>query len=203
MKTDVITVSGQGARIGDALNQVDKLAVYKELPPKSALHLRLLAEEMMGMVRAMTGQAESRFWIENQGDVYELHLKAETSVDPQMKDRLLSASTSGKNEAKPSFMERIRGFFIAGAEGEAYLSAPLLLPEMFAGSSTPSLDWEWSLSRYQDALSARAENNAAAAKEAWDELEKSVVAHVADDVKVAIRGRSVEMTVFKRLAQGE
>ena len=39
----------------------------------------------------------------------------------------------------------------------------------------------------------------AAAKEAWDELEKSVVAKVADDVKVAIRGRTVEMTIVKKL----
>ena len=39
----------------------------------------------------------------------------------------------------------------------------------------------------------------AAAKEAWDELEKSVVAKVADDVNVAIRGRTVEMTIVKKL----
>ena len=39
-----------------------------------------------------------------------------------------------------------------------------------------------------------------AARQAWDELEKSVVAHVADDVKVSIRGSVVEMTIFKKFA---
>ena len=38
------------------------------------------------------------------------------------------------------------------------------------------------------------------AAEAWDELEKSVVAHVADDVKVSIHGRTVEMVIIKALA---
>ena len=37
------------------------------------------------------------------------------------------------------------------------------------------------------------------AREMWDELEKSVVTHVADDVKVAIRGRTVEMAIYKKL----
>ena len=41
--------------------------------------------------------------------------------------------------------------------------------------------------------------NARNAQQDWDELEKSVVAHVADDVKVSIRGRSVEMTIIKKM----
>ena len=38
------------------------------------------------------------------------------------------------------------------------------------------------------------------AQEDWDELEKSVVARVADDVKVSIEGRTVEMTILKDMA---
>ena len=37
------------------------------------------------------------------------------------------------------------------------------------------------------------------AKDAWDELEKSVVGHIADDVKVFISGRTVEMTIIKKM----
>ena len=36
-------------------------------------------------------------------------------------------------------------------------------------------------------------------KEAWDELEKSVVGHLADNVKVSILGRTVEMVIMKKL----
>ena len=37
------------------------------------------------------------------------------------------------------------------------------------------------------------------AEEAWDELEKSVIAHVADEVKISIRGYDVEMIVYKKI----
>jgi hypothetical protein len=37
------------------------------------------------------------------------------------------------------------------------------------------------------------------AKEAYDELEKSVVTHVADEIKVSISGRDVEMVIYKKM----
>ena len=77
---------------------------------------------------------------------------------------------------------------------------PLLLPEMFESPTTATLDWEWSMMQYEDALNARLARDDEGAREAWDELEKSVVAKVADDVKVAIRGRTVELTILKKMA---
>ena len=202
MKTDVIVVSSQGSQMAAALDQADKVAAYKGLSKKNALHLRLLTEEMMGMMRSITGNTEGKFWIEDKLGAFELHLKVNANVSANMQKELLAASTSGKNEAKRGLMDRIRGFFYAGADAAVYgITSPLMLPEMFEGSSTPTLDWEWSMSMYQEALSHRINNNEVSAKEAWDELEKSVVAHVADDVKVAIQGKTVEMTIIKRMAE--
>ena len=53
--------------------------------------------------------------------------------------------------------------------------------------------------RYESELSDRVQKNDAAAQEAWDELEKSVVSHVADDVKVYIRSGIVELVIVKKL----
>ncbi|MBR3019211.1 MAG: hypothetical protein IKH57_19385 [Clostridia bacterium] len=201
MKTDVIMVSSRNSEMEAALNQAEKVAAYKGLSTKNALHLRLLTEEMMGMMRSIIGDAEGKFWIEDNQDVFELHLKVATRTNADMQKELLAASTSGKNEAKRGLMDRIRGFFYAGADAAVYgLTSPLMLPEIYEGSSTPTLDWEWSMSRYQEALSYRVEQDEAGAKDAWDELEKSVVAHVADDVKVAIKEKEVEMTIVKRMA---
>ena len=52
--------------------------------------------------------------------------------------------------------------------------------------------------RYENALATRIGKDDAA-REAWDELEKSVVKNVADDVRVSICGGSVEMTILKKL----
>ena len=201
MKTDVIVVSSKGSQMELALNQVDKVAAYKELAQKDALHLRLLAEEMMAMMRSITGEAQGKFWIEDQDGVYELHLLAATRMTSTKREQLLSAATSGKNESARGLMGKLRDFFERGADEDiAAHTSPLLMPGMYEHSSTPTLDWEWSMNRYEDALDAQVRKNDKNAKEAWDELEKSVVAHVADDVKVNIRNQQVEMTIIKKLA---
>ena len=52
---------------------------------------------------------------------------------------------------------------------------------------------------YEEALEACKPEKAEAVQEARDELEKSVVAHVADDIKVGIKGRTIEMTILKKM----
>lgn len=201
MKTDVIMVSSRGKQMETALEQADKVAAYKGLPAKDALHLRLLTEEMMGMMRSITGEKEGMFWIEDQGGEYQLHLKVRTMLTSEEKEQLLAVSSSGKNESARGLMGRLRDFFDWGSDADlsAY-SSPLLLPDAFEQSSSPMLDWEWSMSRYERALSSQMEQGDQTVKEAWDELEKSVVSHVADDVKVSIRSGTVEMIIIKKLA---
>ena len=201
MKTDVITVSSKGKRMESALDQAEKVAAYKNLSPKGALHLRLLTEEMMGMMRSITGETEGQFWIEDQDGEYQLHLQADVRLSNEKREELLAVSATGKNESARGLMGRLRDFFDWGDEGDpCAFSSPLVLPDMFEYSTSPALDLEWSMMRYESALSARMEQDDSSAREAWDELEKSVVKHVADDVKVAIHGRHVEMIILKKLA---
>lgn len=201
MKTDVIVVSSKGTKMEAALTQVDKVASYKGLPSKDALHLRLLAEEMMAMMRSITGETQGKFWIEDEDGAYELHLQAATRMTSVKREKLLSTATSGKNESARTFMGKLRDFFERGADEDiAAHSSPLLMPGMYEHSSTPTLDWEWSMTQYERALSSAVDRKDEEALKAWDELEKSVVAHVADDVKVSIRNRQVEMTIIKKFA---
>ena len=201
MKTDVIVVSSKGSQMETALNQVDKVAAYKGLSPKDALHLRLLAEEMMAMMRSITGETQGKFWIEDEDGTYELHLQAATRMTSTKREKLLSTATSGKNESARTFMGKLRDFFERGADEDiAAHTSPLLMPGMYEHSSTPTLDWEWSMTQYERALSSAVDRKDENALKAWDELEKSVVAHVADDVKVSIRNQVVEMTIIKKFA---
>ena len=201
MKTDVIVVSSKGSQMETALNQVDKVAAYKGLSPKDALHLRLLAEEMMAMMRSITGETQGKFWIEDADGTYELHLQEATRMTSVKREKLLSTATSGKNESARTFMGKLRDFFERGADEDiAAHTSPLLMPGMYEHSSTPTLDWEWSMTQYERALSSAVDRKDENALKAWDELEKSVVAHVADDVKVSIRNQVVEMTIIKKFA---
>ena len=201
MKTDVITVSSKGDRISTALAQADKVAAYNELSGKNALHLRLLTEEMMGMMRSITGETEGKFWIENQDGEYRLHLQVAVRLSAEKREQLLSASSTGKNESAKGLMGRLRDFFDWGSDEEmAEFSSPLFSPELFEHSTSPTLDWEWSMKRYERALETRIGQNQSGAAEAWDELEKSVVTKVADDVKVYIRSGITEIVILKKMA---
>ena len=200
MKTDVIMVSSKGVRMEAALIQADNVAIYKEMSPKNALHLRLLTEEMMGLMRSITGDVTGNFWIEDKDGVYELHLRTEKWLTSEKREKLLAASTTGKNESAKGLMGRLRNFFEVGADEDviAYTN-PLVLPGMYEQTSAPTMDWEWSMVQYEEALAACKPEREEIVREARDELEKSVVAHVADDVKVGIKGRTVEMTIIKKM----
>lgn len=191
MKTDVLKISSDGSNMEAALAQVDKLSAYKGLSPKNTLYLRLLAEETMAMMRAITGNVNGEFWIEDEDQVYSLHLRVSTLVDEKQRGQLLSASTSGKNEAARGFMGKIRSFF------EPSAGVPLFSAGISGGSPQAYTSYVWSMEDYKDQLRQQGEQSGT--REAWDELEKSVVGHLADNVKVSILGRTVEMVIMKKL----
>lgn len=172
------------------MDQAEKVAVYQGLSRKGALNLRLLAEEMMSMMRAITGDVKGQFWIENVKDQFQLHLNVRTQVDFLQREKLLSASSSGKNEAHRGFLGKIQAFF------EPIEGTPVYFDS--AVSTTPH-EIGWSMNAYQEQLGHMVNEKREGAAEAWDELEKSVIAHVADEVKISIRGYDVEMTVFKKI----
>lgn len=201
MKTDVIVISSSGKKMKEALEQVDKVAAYKDLSAKDALHLRLLTEETMGMMRAITGEKEGRFWIEEEDGVYQLHLVVDTTLTSTKRSDLLAASTSGKNESARTLMGWIRDVFDRGTDADvAAFTGQMMIPGMMEQTGSPITDWEWSMSRYQEELASSVAREGLTAEEPWDQLEKSVVAHVADDVKVSIVGRRTEMIIIKKMS---
>lgn len=191
MKSDVIAVSSREDRTELALDLAERTAAYHGLSHKSALHLRLLTEEMMGLMRAVTGALEGEFWIESRDSAFELHLRGNAVMNEKKRKQLLSAATSGKNEAERGFMGKLRAFFEPSDTAPVFYGAGLDGGE-FSGAI-------WSLCAYQSQLKSELDRKAPGAEAAWDELEKSVVAHLADDVKVSIRGGDVELTIFKTL----
>ena len=200
MKSEVIVVSSKGMGMDAALAQTDRVATQLGLAPREALHMRLLVEEMMGMVRSIVGYLEGKFWIENSGADYELHLTVtpydKTEYD---RDKILGVSTSGKNAAAVGIIGKICASVEAMLEDRAKLAKedPYSFYMMGAMSSmnTYTDGMAWSLLSYRNAFDTEVprENN----KEAWDELEKSIIGNLADDVIVGMRGGKVDIVVKK------
>ena len=201
MKSDVIYVTNEGLGFDEALAQAEAVARFRSLDRKSALHLRLLTEEMIGMMRAMTGEREADFWIDDEGGAYNLHLQVKTPMNAEMREKLLSASTSGKNSAAKGVTGKLRDLlerFIEPADGSIADDLITGMDYAYSGGDFGSLSVAaaglWSMSRYK---AAAAEGRTP--KEDWDELEKSVVAKLADDVKIGIAGQNVEMIITKKI----
>ena len=200
MRSDTIHVTNGGAGFGEALEQAERVAAFKGLDEKSSMHLRLLTEEMMGIMHALTGEKEADFWIDDAGGEFSLHLSANAQVDSEMRKKLLAVSKSGKNDAARGVTGKLRDLFERLLEpGETSIAQSLA-----AGLCCESLDPEfgimivvpddyWSLKKYSDSLDRGGKPD-----ENWDELERSVVARLADDVRIGIKGRSVEITIIKR-----
>lgn len=193
MKTDVIAVSSRGRGMDAALAQAEKTAQVLELSHREALHLRLLVEEMMSMLNSIIGKLEGRFWIETGNGECRLYLQAKTLMDTEQRQQLLSAATSGKNEAHRGIMGKLLAFF----EPMPITDAPAYLSEtMLPGDRDGELSW--SLEAYRERLRRR-KDASEGAQEEWDELEKSVVSHIADNVEVSIRGYDVQLMILKKL----
>ncbi len=202
MKSDVIHVSSDGSGLEAALEQAESVALFKKLSSKAALHLRLLTEEMLGMLRSVTGDLPADFWIEDRADglsdKFELHLFTKTFINSDLRQSLLSVSSKGTNAAAKGVMGKIKDLFMRafepydGSEPDYYISG-WLADDLALTSPGLMGAHVWSFNQYKSTVSA----SDPVKKEEWDELEKSVISNLADEVEIYIRDGSVEMVIYK------
>ena len=211
MKSDVITVNNRGDGIEEALAASSSSALYRGLGHREALHLRLLAEETLGMMRQITKEETAQFWVDSDGKSFELHLVAHPSVTGAMRAELLKVATSGKNEAARGVMGKIRDRFNGALSPETdevvgdYYTQGLILPPEYMAADPTSYSMTagimtWSMQKYRESVKSE-KPDSEKAKEKWDELEKSIVANLADEVRIGISKDKVEMTVYKKFAE--
>lgn len=194
MKTDVIQLESANLNMDRALGEVSKCAAYELLTQKQALRLQLLSEELLGMMKGILGDYKADFWLEAENKRFEIHLTANTNVSEGEREKLLSVSSSGENIAARGFMGRVRQVFEAALYGDDQALAMAGIAGSQGGYDMGSMAFAeaWSLMAY------KAQMEAQAGREEWDELEKSIVASLADDVKVGVRCRQAEIIITKQ-----
>ena len=200
--TDKLFIDNSDDKFFEAIDLVDYFVSGKNVDHKKAIHLRLLTEETIGMVRAMTGDFEANFWMEEDNGEYSLKLNLKTEMDKEKKSELLSLSTSGENTAVKGFMGKIREVIenslldfdytlklqnqYENRIGYSYMGAGMV------GSAPAEMPVVWSLNSYKDSLGESGN------QEAWDELERSIVASLAKDVIVGVKNNIVNLTIVAR-----
>lgn len=195
MKSNECMLSGKRSDIDKALKEVEKFAQYNELSHKETLQLRLLAEEMMGIQNGVMGFVNGKFYLENQGRTYNVYLHTEIDVSRHqaVQEKLVEMSTTGKNAAYTGFMGKIRKLMddMASNSMEGYYQIDSNMGETVMLTS-PVVDYDriWELSKYREQVKKKVEQ--------WDELEKSIVASIADELIVGSRNDYVDLIAVKK-----
>ena len=203
MKTDVIGIRPSGEGMTEALRQTELAAAYRGLGHKESLRLRLLGEEMMSMLRTIVGEGHSSFWVEAEGTKFSLHLVMGTRMNADMREELLKTSTTGRNAAATGFMGRVRDIFTQLSEPDGEGISPVeygfsyvdvtSFDDASLGVTTHGMTYGWSMKAYKSAVAEHREEE----QDKWDELEKSITARLADEIRIFIRGNAVELVIEK------
>ena len=174
MRSEIVHIDNQGCGFKQALEETARLAWHAGLNSKQSLQLRLCTEEMLSLAKSVTGEMEASFYLACEGKAFDLHMKTKAVLDKEKRQQLIASSSSRRNEAANSFLGMLRDAFERAMAAEAdhtYYE----LPEELAGDVS---------GKYAE-------------EQEWDRYERSILRRVADDVKIAIRGGVVEMTVAK------
>ena len=207
MVSEKFLVNDDDGRALAARYAADDFALQAGLDRHNALRFTLLVEETLGMVKNMLDTYYGQMWFVCADKACEIHFEAASDMDGDKKYDLLSVSKTGKNEACNGFMAGIadmisRALHSIGRAADIYGQEALRYGVVYNGLELPiGMDAVplWTLQTLRSNL-ADGQSDNIIAEEAWDELEKSIVANIADDVIVGIRGDRIELTIVKNFA---
>lgn len=199
-KTDRLYLNNLVPRTEDCQLWVSEFAAAVGLPAREAVRLSLLAEETVGMIYGIVSEFEAELWLEGDRESGKLYLDVLSGGAPDQKaERRIPAGFmakvgemlqcafrfEGEEDVPDAFWNAIPGYLKIGAE-------------RFAKSTL--LMGRWSLNAYRQALRDKQKEGEAVA-DALDELEKSIVASIADDVTVGVKDQRIRLVITRKFEQ--
>lgn len=174
MESEHVAITDLKHQIDRAFEVLDIFVFDARMDDKDAMKLRLLCEETLGLAMSIFETAHLSFWLSGDAKKTFVHLKTIKYLENAQKQKLLSVSTTGENVAYRGFMGKIHSLFANPAE----------------------LSSKWTLKDYRESLKSRAHEDEDA-KQAAEDMERSIVANIADDVEVSMMDDMVEMVITK------
>ena len=209
MKSEVFMLNSDAGRMAAARYVTEEFARGLGLDKHESLRLELLTEETLGMVKALVDDFYGQIWFEGEGKRCEIHLQATADMNADRREELLSMSSSGRNAAAKGFMAMLKDV-VSGAMhsfgrsmndyGREVARYGIVNPADVGGFAVDAMVPIWSLQTYRTGLETQRLDNAEA-DAAWDELEKSIVGKLADDVVVGVKGDRIEIVITKDFAR--
>ena len=202
--TEQIYVNNDETRMNEVYDRVDKTIEELHLNKKDSIHMKLLFEESIGMVKAITGDFTAVVWVEEYEGEHWLRLVGKTTMDSDKKKDLISVSSSGENALAIGFMGKVRDFVETGLlnydgvmklqqkySGYGMGISGSYLDTAVASNPNAFTGFMWTMDDYKKAL--KDGNGEPEVQACWEELEKSIVASIAKDVVVGVEKNQIEM----------
>jgi hypothetical protein len=207
LKSEYCQLNKEMTSLTFMLKEVERFTNMLKISKKDALRIRLLAEELKGILPGIVENFDGFFWLECEDNNFEIHVEFDVAeMSFEKRNKLVAFSSSGKNEATKGIMGKIRAvaetMMLAISEPATSLGVPYYGAEHMtlgfiyvdpASVVENSYMYSWSLNNYKSDVYKEE------IKEASDELEYSIVANLADDILVGVKGKFVEITIKKTI----
>ena len=196
MISNICKINSGTADLAPIMAECEKVAVYNELTHKQSLQLRLICEEIDGMLPNIIGDFKGELWIEVLDKVCRVNVSLTLDeYTSDIKEELIGISKDKKNASAVGIVGKIRSaletFFLDARLQRAF---DVSSSNLFGAGECPDCGdyaYRWSLDEY------RSFAEQSCGSESWDELEKSVIASVADDVIVGVKGKHADIIITK------
>ena len=195
MRSNVCKIENGTRDLAAILQESERVAEYNRLTYKQTLQLRLLCEEVDGMLPNIIDDFSGSLWIDYDNGVCKVNVSIRVpELNAGRKKSLIEISSDKKNAAAAGIVGKIRcaleDFLLNEEEYVRSTSAGLLHPST-GFSEGVEYSYIWSLEQYRNTVN---ETETAV----WDELEKSVIASVADNVIVGVKGNEANIIIVKK-----
>lgn len=199
MKSNVCKIEKGTRDLEAILKESERVAAYNGLTHKQALQLRLICEEIDGMLPNIIDDFNGELWIDFEDGVCKVNVSIRfDEFTSKKKEGLVGIAKNNKNAAAVGIVGKIRNaienFFLDEEKMGAWALSAGSFGLGTGYSEGVDYSYLWRLEEYR--RSVKKEEQA----EAWDELEKSVIASVADDVIVGVKGKCAEIVIIKKFA---
>ena len=199
MKSNVCKIEKGTRDLEAILKESERVAEYNGLSHKQGLQLRLLCEEIDGMLPNIIDDFDGELWIDFEDGVCKVNISIQIlGFNAEKKEELIGIAKNKKNAAAVGIVGKIRNaienFFLDEDRMEALALSSGTLGMSSVYSDGADYAYLWRLEEYRSSVKKEEHT------EAWDELEKSVIASVADDVIVGVKGKCAEVVIIKKFA---
>lgn len=192
MRSNVCKIEKGTKYLAQILAESERVAEYNGLTHKQTLQLRLLCEELDGMLPNIIDNYQGELWIDYEDGVCKVNVSVEIpEFNIDKKEDLIGIAKSKKNAAAVGIVGKIRNaienFFLNDEGMESFAFG-------FHNGYGDGVDCDylWRLEDYRTYVKEEKQS------ESWDELEKSVIASASDDVIVRVKGHRADIVIVKK-----